>query len=67
MFVRKFVRKEIGLIKDILSVKTLSYTPFCMKGIQRMVSACLKQKLPELDYQIWADVTIVIVFPRRTL
>lgn len=34
-------------------------------GIQRMVSACLNQELPEPDYQIWADGTIIIVFRKK--
>ncbi len=36
-------------------------------GIQRMVSACLNQELPEPDYQIRADGTIVIVFRKKPL
>ena len=34
-------------------------------GIQRMISTCLKQELPEPFYQIWVDGTIVIVFRKK--
>ena len=30
-----------------------------------MISACLKQELPEPDYQIWGDGTIIIVFRKK--
>ena len=36
-------------------------------GIQRIISTCLNQELPEPVYDIWADGTIVIVFRKKTV
>ncbi len=36
-------------------------------GIQRMIEACVKQGLPEPEYNVWADGTIVIIFRKTSI